>query len=452
MSQKDSQKKNILSYGTSRKVILQDFKGILLKTLSLMYKKMLQRAKSYDWSVNARSAQKLPEGEWRTWLIMAGRGFGKTRTGAEAVRQWIDSGKCKHVALVAKSLKEARHVMVEGESGLLSVYPENQRPQYYASKRLIVWPHGAKATLYSGDVPDQFRGPQFDGAWIDELAKYKNPCETLQHLNLALRLGQYPQVIITTTPRPLKLLEDLVAQSKCDKNVRLTRGTTYDNLNNLAKGYATFLKREYEGTLLGAQEVRGELMSLRDSALWKRELLDKHRFRQCPEFSRVVIGIDPATTNHEKSDETGIVVAGVDHQGKAYVLEDLSGRYDPVHWSKRAIEAYYQYKADRIVAETNKGGDMIEDLLRAHDQNVSFKAVRATRGKGIRAEPVAALYEKGRVYHREQGLDKLEQQMMSYIPGQTSKSPDRIDALVWALTELMLRGEAEIKPHAWIVQ
>lgn len=431
-----------------------NFRQLVHKALVLLgkyYQKALAKMQRYDWSLNARPEQRLPDGAWRTWLILAGRGYGKTRTGAETVRQWVDSGKCRHVAIVAKSLREARQVMIEGESGLLAVYPEDHRPRYYPSKRMVIWPNGAKATLFSGDVPDQFRGPQFDGAWVDEMAKYKDPEGMWQQLNLALRLGDNPQVVVTTTPRPLKLLQDLVEKGEKEDGVRLTRGTTYDNLSNLAKGYADFLQNEYEGTLLGAQEVRGELLSMRDAALWQRSVLDKYRFRATPEFSRVVIGLDPAATSHEGSDETGIVVAGLTEEGKAYILDDLSGRYSPADWSKRAIEAYYHYNADRIVAETNKGGDMIEDLLRAHDKNVSFKAVRATRGKVIRAEPVAALYEKGRVYHRERGLDRLEQQMMDYIPGKTSKSPDRIDALVWALTELMLRGEAEMRPHVWLV-
>lgn len=430
-------------------------KGMIPKILVLLarlYKKVVTTFRRYDWALNAREEQKEPEGNWRTWLIMAGRGFGKTRTGAETVRHWIDSGKCKHVAIVAKSLKEARQVMVEGDSGLLNVYPENARPRYYPSKRLIVWPNGAKVTLYSGDRPDQFRGPQFDGAWVDEFAKYRDPEETYNQLNLALRLGDCPQLVITTTPRPLKILEKLVEEAETSDQVILTQGTTYDNLRNLAPGYADFLKTQYEGTLLGAQEVRGELLSMRDSALWKRALLDQYRFSKQPMLNRVVIGIDPAATNTATSDETGIVVAGVDDDGKAYILEDLSGKYSPGDWAKQAIRAYHHYKADRIVAETNKGGDMVEDLLRAHDPTVSFKPVRATRGKMVRAEPVAALYEKGCVYHRERGLDRLEQQMMTYVPGRTSKSPDRIDALVWTLTELMLRREADITPHAWIIQ
>lgn len=290
-----------------------------LKCLIAFYNKLVQKAKSYDWSLTARPEQRLPTGEWRTWLIMAGRGYGKTRTGAETIRQWIDSGKCRHVAIVGKSLREARQVMIEGESGILSVYPEEKRPRYYPSKRLIIWPNGAKATLYAGDMPDQFRGPQFDGAWVDEMAKYKKPEEMWNQLNLAVRLGSNPQVIVTTTPRPLKILEELVEKARESSSVKLTQGTTYDNLSNLAHGYAEFLRREYEGTLLGAQEVHGELLSFRDSALWQRSVLDRYRFRHAPVFARVVVGIDPAATNHEGSDETGIVVAGVDHDGKAYV-------------------------------------------------------------------------------------------------------------------------------------
>lgn len=435
----------------TRQSILLYYRQAILQALAHLYTHYLRRTEKCDWNLNARPEQRLPEGMWRTWLIMAGRGYGKTRTGAETVREWVASGKCKHIAIIAKSIKEARQVMVEGESGILTIYPEHERPRYFPSKRLILWSNGAKATLYSGDVPDQFRGPQFDGAWVDEMAKYKNPEEMWNQLNLALRLGENPQVIVTTTPKPLKILEDLIQQSAENEFVKVTRGSTYDNLSNLAQGYAQFIKREYEGTLLGAQEVYGELLNMRDQALWQRSLLDKYRFRDLPALTRIVIGIDPAATNTMTSDETGIVVAGVDGEGKAYILDDLSGKYDPRDWARRVIEAYHQYGADRVVAETNKGGDMIEDLLRAKDENVSFKPVRATRGKGIRAEPVAALYEKGRVYHRERGLDKLEQQMMSYIPGKTSKSPDRIDALVWALTELMLRGEGDITPHAWIV-
>lgn len=410
-----------------------------------------QKQEKYDWSLQCRPEQKIPSGLWRTWLILAGRGYGKTRTGAETIKTWINQGKCRHVALIAKSVGEARHVMVEGESGLLSLYPESQRPRFYPSKRSVLWPGGARATLYSGDHPDQLRGPQFDGAWIDELAKYQNPRETWEQLNLALRLGHNPQVIITTTPRPSALLEELVEEAHKNSLVRLTQGSTYENIDNLSSEYASFLKTQYEGTLLGAQEIHGTLLRRRDHALWKEETLEAHRFRDPPPLQRIVVGVDPAATHTESSDETGIVVAGMDNQGIAYVLEDLSGRYAPREWSQRVVEAYKRYRADRVVAEVNKGGDMIEDLLRAHSPCISFKAVRATRGKGIRAEPIAALYEKGRVFHRDRGLTDLEQQLISYVPGRTSTSPDRLDALVWALTELMLRGEADVTPHAWIV-
>ena len=449
-----SEKKVSPFAGMSREELFQKTHMGLLKALVKLWKIRKAKEALFDWLKNARPEQRVPEGnDWRIWLIMAGRGFGKTRTGAETIRQWVDSGKCRHIAIVGKNFHEARSVMVEGKSGILSVYPPEEAPTYYPSKKLIVWPNGAKATLFSGDVPDSFRGPEFDGAWVDEFAKFRKPQQVLDQLSLALRQGETPRMIITTTPKPMKVLNDLVKQAEDpeDSSVKLTTGNTHANKENLSDHFIKSLEKQFGGTLLANQEIDGELLDIRDHALWTKPQLDRKRFDDPPEFSRVVVGVDPAATNNAHSDETGIVVAGLGHDGKAYVLEDLSGKYNPSEWAQLAVEAYWEHGADRIVAETNKGGDMIEDLFRAHDENVSFKGLRATRSKGIRAEPVAALYEKGKVYHRERGLDGLEKQMLSYIPDHTAKSPDRIDALVWTLTELMLSKEANFKPHAWIV-
>jgi predicted phage terminase large subunit-like protein len=402
---------------------------------------------AYDWEKLARPEQLPPAGDWHAWLILAGRGFGKTRTGAETIRAWVNSGKCRRIALISETEADVRKVMVEGISGILNVCPPHERPKYIPSKNKLVWPNGAEAHIFSGDRYDSLRGPQFDGAWVDELAKFRYPQEAWDQLSFALRLGDKPQVIITTTPRPIDLIQEMIN----DPNVVVTRGSTFDNSANLSPTFLSNNKKRYDGTRLGAQELYGEMLNQTDGALWTHEQLDRLHLKAPPQMQRIVVAIDPATTNHSGSDETGIVAVGLGHDGRCYVLEDLSGKMPPGEWARQAVACFHRWKADRIVAEINKGGDLVERIIRSIDTTISFKAVRATRGKFTRAEPVAALYEQGMVSHVDRGLETLENQMCTYVAGISSKSPDRLDALVWAVTELVLEKQGMVTPKAYLM-
>ena len=372
--------------------------------------------------------------------MLAGRGFGKTRTGAELVRRRIGMRLARHVALVAPTAADARDVMVEGESGLLATAPPWDRPDYEPSKRRLTWPDGAIATTYSADEPERLRGPQHDFAWCDELAAWRYP-EAWDMLMFGLRLGDDPRAVVTTTPRPTKLIKALVA----DPKVVVTRGSTWDNQDHLAPGFLDQIVRRYQGTRLGRQELDAEILEDTPGALWTHAMIDAGRVSNTPELTRVVVAIDPAVSSDEHADETGIVVAGKDAAGHCYVLADLSGRYAPTEWARVAIAAYRTHAADRIVAEVNNGGDMVEATVRIVDPGVAFAAVRAARGKVARAEPVAALYEQGRVHHLG-ALPRLEDQMCGFAQdfdrALAGYSPDRVDALVWALSELLVEPRA----------
>ena len=387
-----------------------------------------------DWRVWARPSQLPPEGDWRIWLLLAGRGFGKTRSGAEWVRAQAESGAALRIALVAPTARDARLVMVEGESGLLAIAPDTMRPVFEPSKRQLTWPNGAIATLFSADEPDRLRGPQFDAAWCDELAAWRYP-QAWDMLMMALRLGTNPRVVVTTTPKPVKLVRALLASSDCS----VTRGGTRDNAGNLAPGFLAAILKQYEGTRLGRQELDAELLEDMPGALWSRDAIERARIDEAPVLRRVVVAIDPAASAGEDADETGIVVAALGQDSHGYVLEDLSGRYSPHDWASHALEAYRAHRADRIVAEVNNGGAMVEATLRVLDAGVSYKPVHASRGKLARAEPVAALYEQGRIHHVG-AFPALEDQMCAFTGGPLAHlaSPDRVDALVWALSELML--------------
>ncbi len=394
-----------------------------------------QEAVQYNWSLNARPAQLPPPGEWRIWLILAGRGFGKTRAGAETLRTWIQTGLCRRLALIGETETDTRHVMVEGPSGLLAVHPPRSRPLYHPSRRELSWPNGAIATCFSAEAYEALRGPQFDGAWVDELAKFKESQKVWDQLMFGLRLGKTPRVIVTTTPRPVALLKNLIK----DPDVVITKGSTFDNAKNLAKPFLEYMRYHYEKSWLGRQELFADLIEEKQGSLWTPTLLEraKKAYRDVP-LKRIIISIDPAVSHGDKSDETGIIAAGATSEGIGVVLEDLSLKGPPSSWIKRATQAYHRLKADRIVAEVNMGGNLVEQLLRTVDGSVSYKAVHATRGKALRAEPIAALYEQGKVWHATY-FQKLEEQLCAYVPGQTTKSPDRLDALVWALSDLMLK-------------
>jgi phage terminase large subunit-like protein len=372
--------------------------------------------------------------------LLAGRGFGKTRTGAELVRAKVASGRAGRIALVAPTAADARDVIVEGESGLLAIAPPGNRPLYEPSKRRVTWNNGAIATTYSADEPERLRGPQHDFAWCDELAAWRYP-EAWDMLMFGLRLGLDPRAIVTTTPRPTKPIRALIA----DPKVVVSRGTTAENRANLAPAFLDQIVRRYQGTRLGRQELDAEILDDMPGGLWRRETIEATRMNALPELSRVVVAIDPAVSASEKADETGIVAVGRDGNGHGYVLADASGRYAPAQWARLAIAVYSTHQADRIVAEINNGGEMVESTLRMIDPNVPFSAVRAARGKVARAEPVAALYEQGRIHHIG-AFPLLEDQMCAFTSdfdrNAAGYSPDRVDALVWAVTELLVERHA----------
>lgn len=360
---------------------------------------------------------------------MAGRGFGKTRTGAEYVRREVEEGRAGRVALVAATSADARDVIVEGQSGIVAVSPPWFEPTYEPSKRRLTWPNGAIATLYSADEPDRLRGPEHDLAWADELASWRYP-DAWDMLLFGLRLGRNPRAVITTTPRPRPMIRELLS----DPDAVVTRGSTFDNAANLAPKFLKKIIAKYEGTRLGRQELYAEVLDDVPGALWTRAMLEATRHRELPELVRVVVAIDPAVTSGEDSDETGIVVAGVDRDGQFHVLADRSCRDTPDAWARRAVEAFDEFEADRIVAEVNNGGDLVEATIRTVRRSVPYAKVHASRGKRVRAEPIAALYEQGKVHHYGD-LKLLEDQMLTFTPD-SGASPDRVDALVWALTEL----------------
>ena len=388
------------------------------------------------WRAKARPEQLAPIGTWwAVWLILSGRGWGKTRTGAEWVQEQITSGACRRMALVAATAGDVRDVIVEGPSGLLAIAPENMRPTYEPSKRRLTWPSGAIATTFSADEPERLRGPEFDGAWCDEAGAWTYP-EAWDQLQFGLRIGK-PRCIVTTTPRPTKLIRDLLSREGND--VVVTRGKTLDNAANLSPAAVERLVAKYGGTRLGRQELDGELLEDTVGALWKRSWLDRDRVDTAPDLTRIVVAVDPAVSSHEGSDLTGIIVAGRARDGQIYVLSDVSDRMSPSEWARRAIGAYEVWKADRIVAEKNQGGDLVENTLRNINSRIPFKAVHASRGKVTRAEPVSTLYEQGRVHHVGT-FHQLEDQMCAFTSdfdrSTAGYSPDRVDALVWALTEI----------------
>lgn len=423
-----------------------------LSSLSLEGKLSLK----YDWKFWARPNQLAPEGSWATWLILAGRGFGKTRTGAETIRDWVcgdtplSAGRCSRIALVAETAADARDVMVEGESGLLAVHPPDFRPTFQPSLRRVTWPNGAIATLYNATEPDQLRGPQHDAAWCDELAKWRYCQESWDQLQFGLRLGDHPRSIVTTTPRPLPLIRRLVA----DPKVHVTRGATWDNAGNMPSSFISEIQDKYAGTRLGRQELEGEILDDIPGALWTRESIDLHRIKDdLPDFERVVVAVDPATSSEEGADEHGIVVVGLardqDGYARGYVLEDGTVKGQPEAWAKKAVNLYRKWQADKIVAEKNQGGEMVSSVIRAVDRSVPIKLVHASRGKYVRAEPISALYEQGRVHHVGR-FDKLEDQMCLFSVDNfrtpAMGSPDRVDALVWGLTELFEKMTGRRRP------
>lgn len=388
----------------------------------------------YTWELWARDKQLAPPGDWLVWMILAGRGFGKTRSGAEHVRRMVEAGKWGRVALIAPTASDARDIMIEGESGLLTISPPWFKPLYEPSKRRLTWPNGATAVAYSSEDPERLRGPQFHGGWVDELAAHTYPDETWDMFMFGLRLGENPQAVITTTPKPINLIKQLIQE----ESTVITKGSTFENRANLAKSFFRHIQDRYEGTRLGEQELYAEILEDMPGALWTRQIITSSYIETLPRLDSIVVAIDPALTQGKRADETGIIVAGKDVDNNFYVIADESCRESPETWARKAIKAYHKYDADRIIAETNMGGDLVETLIHGVDPDVPYRKVHARKNKQTRAEPAAALYEKGKAFHLRP-FSRLEDQMCNFVPGETKKSPDRLDAMVLAAHDLLLK-------------
>ena len=413
----------------------------VLDSLSAEEKHSLQ----YKWDFWARPSQLAPEGNWTYWLLMAGRGFGKTRVGAEWVRAIAESGKVSRINLIAPTNGDIRGVMLEGESGLLTISPNWFLPKYEPSKRRVTWPNGVIGSLFSAEEPERLRGPQCGAFWADEIGAWKNADETWSNLQFGFRLGRNLKGVITTTPRPTKLVKKLHGMSR--NRCVVTAGTTYDNRENLAPEFFEEVVTSYENTRLGRQELNGELLEDNPNALFTTEQIDLFRASSIPEdLERIVVAVDPAVTSNISSDETGIVVVGKKKDASGtdhfFVLMDASMTAASTDaWARKSVATYHAWKADKIIAESNNGGDLVVNTIRTVGSNVPVEKVIASRGKTKRAEPVAALYEQGRVHHvgSPEQFRKLEDQMLAWDPtlGDDQTSPDRMDALVWGISWLM---------------
>lgn len=393
-----------------------------------------------------------PEGAWRSWVIMGGRGAGKTRAGAEWVRAQVegglptDPGAARRVALIGETFDQVRDVMIFGDSGIMACSPPDRRPVWKASERRLIWPNGAEAQAFSAHDPEGLRGPQFDAAWVDELAKWKKAQETWDMLQFALRLGTDPRACVTTTPRNVGVLKDLLQSESCVS----THAPTEANRANLAAGFLEEVRARYAGTRLGRQELDGVLLADAEGALWRSDMMEAAHVEHVPPLDRVVVAVDPAVSGGASADACGIVVVGAVTQGppqdwRAYVLADCTVQgMGPTGWARAAIAAMEEYSGEKLVAEVNQGGQLVEEVIRQVDPLVPYKAVHAARGKSARAEPVAALYEQGRVRH-VRNLESLEEQMcqMTARGFEGRGSPDRVDALVWAIHELMIEPAAQ---------
>jgi len=392
----------------------------------------VKAALRWHWPFWARPNQLEPTGDWQTWLALAGRGFGKTEAGAQWIRQRVEAG-ARSIALVAETQKDLEEVMV---ARLLKISPPDMMPKVRYKPVRVTWPNGAEALGYNGTEPDQLRGPEFDTAWVDELAKYRYARDLWDMLQFTMRSGDDPRVFVTTTPRPIPVLREIMASP----TTVITRGSTMDNAANLAPSFMKAVVERYAGTRLGRQELNAEMLDDVVGALWTRDMIEATRVKNIPAMRRVVIAVDPSgTSGNGEGDDIGIVAAGVGDDGRGYVLGDYSCNLSPEGWARRVAEVYSMHNADRIVAERNFGGAMVEAVIRAADKSLPVKMVTASRGKVARAEPVAAMYEQGRISHCG-GFASLEDQMCAMTPGGYvgEGSPDRADALVWALTELML--------------
>ena len=441
------------------------------------------------WQDIARDNQKEPPGDWRTWLIMAGRGFGKTLTAAQTILNWIEQGKYKHIALIGNTEHDVQQVMLNGISGLLTIannkiaYLQQAniqidankhaliKPKVCLSKKEIIWSNGALIKLYSANNHEQLRGPQFDCVWIDELAKFSNPNLVWDQVNMSLRIGESPKLIITTTPKPILLLKKLI---DCEnRGVLVTRGSTFENKDNLSKKFLEHIQLEYENSAIAQQELYGKIININDdNKFWSQDLINQAKVKKLPALLDIVIAIDPSVTQGEHSDETGIIVAGICNKGIIYIIEDASSKMSVEQWSVKSVNLYWHYRASIIIAENNNGGDLIQNLIYSIDEKVNFKAMRAQKSKCARAKPIIFLYKRQLVKHycnpassggniqnnninasteinsNAGNLEKLEQQML----GSFKKSPDRMDALVWAVMHLYsshVKEEPSVNTKIW---
>lgn len=388
------------------------------------------------WEALRRADQTAPQGDWAIWLILGGRGSGKTRSGAEWIRQQVKEG-ARHIALVAPSFNEAREVMLEGKSGLLHIGIPQERPRYIASRHRLEWPNGAIGHVYSAEDADGLRGAQFDAAWVDEFCAWTQAEKTLSNLRLALRLGDNPRLVMTTTPKRTPALLNLIKT----KGIHISRSRTADNQSFLSDNFVEMMEESYGGSPLGKQELEGEILTELPGALWTLEMISNRRVEDVPELERIVIAIDPPATSGPRADACGIIVAGL-AQEEVYVLEDASfHRAAPADWADRAVALYHHYQADAIIAEVNQGGEMVEACLRQVDPLVPVYARHTNRNKRSRAEPIAQLYRRGKVRHAAR-FDALEAEMCLMGTDALKHSPDRVDALVWAVQELLRPPEA----------
>lgn len=395
------------------------------------YKAHKQEQEKYNWRANARSDQLPPEWNWRMWLLRGGRGSGKTRAGAEWIRERWNAGLMKRGGLIAPSAAEVRDVIVEGESGILAVHPPQERPTFYPSKRRLEWPDGARATLYSADDPDQIRGANLDTAWVDELAKMREAQEVYDNLMLALRIGKRACGVVTTTPRPIPIIRRLAQ----DPNVAVSNASTYENLDNLSPNLREQVLEMYKGTRLERQEIYGEIIEDVEGALWSLAQIEQQRIWEQPKgLDKIVVAVDPPAST---TAECGIVICGR-KDDKGYILGDYSMTGQPSNWAKRVIQAYNHWNANYVVAEKNMGGAMVENTLRSADPDIPIRMVTASKGKVARAEPVSSLTEQGRLWHYGQSAP-LEDQMTQFTGDKGQASPDRLDAMVWGITELLLK-------------
>lgn len=409
----------------------------------------LIEAVQWCWELHARPEQLMPSlsGDWRYWLVQSGRGWGKTRCAAEAINEVASSGYTDRIHLVARTSADVRDVMVTGASGLCNVSHPSKRPRYYPSKRLLVWDNGVKATTFSADEPDLLRGPECGFFWCDEIATWRYINETWDMLQMGARRGDRVRGIITSTPRPIKLLKEIIA----DPHTIRVRGCTFDNAANLAPSYLDQMRKKYAGTRLGRQELDGEILEDNPGALWTYRRIDEGRVSSIPltGLKRIVVALDPSIKAEGDRDQAGIVVSGESQDGEYFVLDDRTISGSPKEWADATIRAYLDWSADLVIYESNQGGAMVEEVLRNVDKSVPTRGVTATRGKFLRAEPISALYEQGRVHHVGT-FPELEDEMCEWTNGDP-KSPNRLDAMVYSITELSAGCEPGYAGGGWNV-